>query len=190
MSERMSDEQFLKLASDEEFERTFPEHPLSDPAAIQASRLWAALMSEEARCARDAEKRLQDEVGRLQSDLGAMVETEIENSGLHAEVARLRVEVESLRGIKPELPPRPSIAESLPGEMPPLKRYGLRWNSSTEPLAVPMLDGYWTPYHLAAEALAHERAHAERVVPTTVDCPNCGLLMGPHDHAPGCEYSR
>jgi len=54
--------------------------------------------------------------------------------------------IERLRGIKPELPP-------YPGEEPhreDLPRYGLRWNGPAEPLATPMLDGYWTPYHMAA----------------------------------------
>lgn len=33
-----------------------------------------------------------------------------------------------------------------------LPRYGLRYNGPDQPLAVPMLDGYWTPWHLAEEA--------------------------------------
>lgn len=47
-----------------------------------------------------------------------------------------------LQGLKPELPPRPPEGDGLP-------RYGLRWNGPTEPLPVPMADGYWTPWHLA-----------------------------------------
>ena len=53
-------------------------------------------------------------------------------------------ELERLRGITPELPPRPPRGEGLP-------RYGIRWNGPTEPLAVPMDDGYWTPWHLAVQ---------------------------------------
>ena len=61
-------------------------------------------------------------------------------------VERLRAEIARLRGILPELPPRPPNGNGLP-------RYGLRWNGPTKPLAVPIGDGYWTPWHLAhAEA--------------------------------------
>jgi len=56
----------------------------------------------------------------------------------------LREEVERLRGITPELPPYPPTGEGLP-------RYGVRWNGPTQPLAVPMEDGYWAPWHLADE---------------------------------------
>ncbi|WP_178125751.1 hypothetical protein [Pseudomonas sp. EMN2] len=54
-------------------------------------------------------------------------------------------EVERLKGLMPEAPPRPPAGQGLP-------RYGLRWNGPTLPLAVPMDDGYWTPWHLAQEA--------------------------------------
>lgn len=49
---------------------------------------------------------------------------------------------EATAGLKPEVPPRPPEGDGLP-------RYGLRWNGPTEPLPVPMADGYWTPWHLA-----------------------------------------
>lgn len=67
----------------------------------------------------------------------------------------LLAEIEQLRGITPEFPPRPPNGEGLP-------RYGLRWTSPTEPLAVPMDDGYWTPWHLAKDALltAYEAGRA------------------------------
>lgn len=54
----------------------------------------------------------------------------------------LIAEVELLKGIKPEGPPRPPEGHGLP-------RYGLRWNGPQQPLATPMDDGYWTPWHLA-----------------------------------------
>lgn len=101
-------------------------------AALQEEADAAAKSFLTAQSQRDAERaekeRLQDELGRIQSTIGAMVETEIENSGLRGEIARLRDDVAALRGLKPE-----------------------------------------------------------QLVP---DCPNCGLLIGPHDHAPGCEYAR
>jgi hypothetical protein len=61
-------------------------------------------------------------------------------------LAAAEQEVERLRGIQPELPPRPPAGEGLP-------RYGLRWNGPTQPVVVPMDDGYWTPFHLAAHLL-------------------------------------
>lgn len=60
-----------------------------------------------------------------------------------AEIARLRAEVERLRGVQPKFPPMPPEGAGLP-------RYGLRWNGPTAPVAVPLPDGYWTPWHLAA----------------------------------------
>ncbi len=75
---------------------------------------------------------------------------------------------ERLRGIKPELPP-------YPGEEPhreKLPRYGLRWNGPTEPLATPMLDGYWTPYHMAAAIKA--KWQAEALENAIRELPYCG----------------
>ena len=47
-----------------------------------------------------------------------------------------------------------------------MPRYGIRWDGPTEPVAVPMEDGYWTPWHLAhreierlERELSDERAH-------------------------------
>lgn len=57
-------------------------------------------------------------------------------------LASLRAEISALRGLTPGLPPRPPEGQELP-------RYGLRWNGPSQPLAVPMEDGYWTPWHLA-----------------------------------------
>lgn len=54
----------------------------------------------------------------------------------------MRAEVERLRGLRPSLPPLPPTGSGLP-------RYGLRWNGPDQPIAVPMEDGYWTPWHLA-----------------------------------------
>lgn len=68
--------------------------------------------------------------------------------GVHADtvVAVLYNEIRRLRGLTPELPPYPPEGHGLP-------RYGLRWNGPEQPLAVPMDDGYWTPYHLALRQL-------------------------------------
>lgn len=50
--------------------------------------------------------------------------------------------IAELRGLVPELPPRPPEGDGMP-------RYGLRWNGPRQPVSVPMADGYWTPWHLA-----------------------------------------
>lgn len=73
----------------------------------------------------------------------------------------LQQQVEALRGLVPDMPPRPPEGDGLP-------RYGLRWNGPSQPLSVPMDDGYWTPWHLAYQqvesALEREQialAHAD-----------------------------
>lgn len=63
---------------------------------------------------------------------------------LLAERDHLKAEVERLKGLQPDFPPRPPDGDGLP-------RYGLRWNGPQQPLAVPMTDGYWTPWHLAEQ---------------------------------------
>ena len=59
-----------------------------------------------------------------------------------AAILALIADNERLRGLKPAQPPRPPEGIAL-------LRYGLRWNGPSEPLAVQMDDGYWTPWHLA-----------------------------------------
>lgn len=63
----------------------------------------------------------------------------------------LLAQLEQLRGLRPAVPPRPPEGNGLP-------RYGLRWNGPQQPLATPMDDGYWTPWHLTNEL----RKDAER----------------------------
>ena len=75
-----------------------------------------------------------------------------------AEITRLRAEVEALRGITPELPPRPPDGGGLP-------RYGLRHNGQSMPMSVPMADGYWTPYHLAIAEVEALRAAPQQAEP-------------------------
>lgn len=88
------------------------------------------------------------------------------------DVLRLAREVARLRGIVPELPPRAHECGGLP-------RYGVRWSSPTEPLAIPMVTGYWTPWHLAEAEVKRLREALEGVVGV---CPrncdeesNCGV---------------
>lgn len=75
-------------------------------------------------------------------------ETTPENETLHIATGEnflaLLAQLEQLRGLRPAVPPRPPEGNGLP-------RYGLRWNGPQQPLATPMDDGYWTPWHLANE---------------------------------------
>jgi hypothetical protein len=93
-----------------------------------------------------------------------------------AAVQALLTENERLKGLIPEWPPRPPRGEGLP-------RYGVRWNGPQQPLAVPMEDGYWTPWHLAdqlntenealRQALREITAQVDgNIRPTVRDCVN------------------
>jgi hypothetical protein len=70
-------------------------------------------------------------------------------------------EVERLRGITPQFPHYPEGDEVVP-ETPP--RYGIRWNGPKEPLAVPMSDGYWTPWHLASNEIEETHLSYKKVL--------------------------
>jgi len=67
-------------------------------------------------------------------------------------VLALLAEIDQLKGIQPGFPPRPPEGEGLP-------RYGLRWNGPQQPLATPMDDGYWTPWHLAEQLKAENERY-------------------------------
>lgn len=67
------------------------------------------------------------------------------------QVEQLEATCETLRGLQPAAPPRPPEGEGLP-------RYGLRWNGPSQPVSVPMDDGYWTPWHLAAATAPVQQA--------------------------------
>lgn len=66
-----------------------------------------------------------------------------------------------------ELPPRPPLME--PPAHPALERYGVTWDGSPDkPLLTRRADGYWTPWHIAAdllERLAPQREEVERQTP-------------------------
>lgn len=48
----------------------------------------------------------------------------------------------------------------MPNEMA-IVRYGIKWNGPREPIGTPMVDGYWTPWHIANAEI--ERLRAEVV---------------------------
>jgi len=82
---------------------------------------------------------------------------------LEAEIEALRAQVAALKGCVPELPEPLYAGNHLP-------RFGIRWNGPTEPLCVPMDDGYWTPWHYAkakhadCQAVIRHKGH-------DADCP-------------------
>lgn len=61
-----------------------------------------------------------------------------------------------------------------------LPRYGIRWNGPQGPIAVPMPDGYWTPWHLATGMPSlgplPPESECEECDGTLNDCPNCATL--------------
>lgn len=57
------------------------------------------------------------------------------------------------------LPPRPSRCVNDGGD---LERYGVTWKGGKDEfLLTPMVDGYWTPWHVAAEALKEKELKNE-----------------------------
>lgn len=86
-----------------------------------------------------AQVELADSVGAVACLDGAEV---LDTTYGGQRIAALESELARLRGLVPELPPRPPEGEGMP-------RYGLRWNGPSQPVSVPMADGYWTPWHLA-----------------------------------------
>lgn len=72
---------------------------------------------------------------RMEEMMRGLIKSRDEAQG---EAMRLR----SYLCVLPELPPRPPHGDGVP-------RYGIRWNGPTQPISVPMADGYWTPWHLA-----------------------------------------
>lgn len=63
-----------------------------------------------------------------------------ENDVLKSQLMTAVDEIDKLKGIKPQ---------NLSEKIHPMQRFGVRWNGPSQPLAVPMDDGYWTPYHAA-----------------------------------------
>lgn len=84
----------------------------------------------------------------IMNEANQILDPESDCIDLHPRFQQLAAECERLRGLMPELPPLPPEGQGLP-------RYGLRWNGPSQPLSVPMDDGYWTPWHLAARAADH-----------------------------------
>lgn len=62
-----------------------------------------------------------------------------------------------------------------------LPRYGIKWNGATKPLATEMIDGYWTPWHMAAResdelaALVRRLAHSLRKAAPDNELPDKAL---------------
>ena len=91
-----------------------------------------------------------------------------------SEIEALRAQVAALKGCVPELPEPLYAGNHLP-------RFGIRWNGPTEPLCVPMDDGYWTPWHYAeakladCQAVIRDRGHEADCPASSSACAICGL---------------
>lgn len=92
---------------------------------------------------------------KLKQQLNKLLEQNMQILELTAERDAALAQVEQLKGIKPEMPPRPPHGDGLP-------RFGIKWNGEYEPISTPMNDGYWTPYHLAQKHLREIQAEAGR----------------------------
>lgn len=88
-------------------------------------------------------------------------------------IRELEKEVERLKGIKP----------GLEFNQFPLPRFGIRWNGPKTPLAVPMDDGYWTPFHVAERlisevlslySLAEDGKRYQSLINSGLICETCG----------------
>lgn len=97
---------------------------------------------------------------------------------LAAQLIEVKAENERLKGLQPGYPPRPPDGEGLP-------RYGLRWNGPQQPLAVPITDGYWTPWHLADQLKADSEAlrkdlesHKRMLLSAAVSIGTIGEALG------------
>jgi small-conductance mechanosensitive channel len=108
-------------------------------------------------------------VGLAESEL----KLQQERDQLKKEIAHLQIEVNNLRGLKPEIPPLPG--EDWPRELP---RYILRENGPHRPRSVPHKDGYWTPWYLANRL--HEELERERKAAKTA-CANWGEMKQERD---------
>lgn len=102
------------------------------------------------------EETLRIQTTKLNQQLNKLLEQNTQIIELTAERDNALSQVEQLKGIKPELPPRPPQGDGLP-------RYGIKWNGNNQPISTPMDDGYWTPYHLALAQNAELVAQVEAV---------------------------
>lgn len=78
--------------------------------------------------------------------------------------AELLVRQQALASV-PAFPPRPPVTK---GHNNPtgLTRWGIQWNGPEQAIALPMDDGYWTPWHVADELLRQALANAPAPVLT------------------------
>lgn len=121
-------------------------------AKLRADLADARALAEVRKSEFEAEQEAVEKLNREMATLRA------ERATAMADLAAAQAQIEKLRGLTPELPPR------FPPNPTELPAYGIRWNGEGQPLAVPMDDGYWTPWHIAivaVETLRHDLAAAK-----------------------------
>lgn len=115
----------------------------------------------------------------IMNEANQILDPESDCIDLHPRFQQMAAECERLRGLMPEMPPRPPEGSGLP-------RYGLRWNGPSQPITVPMDDGYWTPWHLAAQGEQFPPCDYCGTIPDHHPWHGSGPLNGvesPHIHA-------
>jgi hypothetical protein len=60
--------------------------------------------------------------------------------------------------------------DSAPVERNVMPRYGIQWNGPKDPIATEMVDGYWTPWHLANDTIMKLRIEVEELFGEYWDC--------------------
>ena len=90
-----------------------------------------------------------------------------------------------------ELPPRPPLIT--PPAHPALERYGITWDGSREkPVLTLLPDGYWTPWHVAAELLQRQApVPVSERLPGPKDCDAEGRCWwGTPDFVNSCTVTQ
>lgn len=76
---------------------------------------------------------------RTMGDLTDQIQDLIDSTGKH-------VDADDLQSLLDRVVESPIV------HLRELPRFGLQWAGPEDPIAVPMTDGYWTPWHLAVQA--------------------------------------
>lgn len=81
--------------------------------------------------------------------------------------------------------------------MSELRRYGIKWNGPESPIATEMKDGYWTPFHIAADIITKLKTEYIEVLfqQEKVNCSDCDNLakargLSQETYCQSCIYQQ